>query len=347
MKFFKVENPVEWIAAKANLIPMPLTHVVAYGVYSKSLIAALKLDIFEAVKGSPQTAEQIADKTGLHPKTLPGLMNVLTTLDYFKYKNGKYSLTKIARKWCLKDSPDSMYTSARYYEIICDYMSYLEEYLKTGKGIGVHETMTEEEWENYQIGMEDMAKLTAKSAPGMIPMPSNPTAMLDIGGSHGLYCVELCKKYPTLKATILDLPEAVAKAQPLLVKYNMGDRIVYQPGNALTDDFGENKYDLVLMSSLMHHFSAEDNVMVSKKVASALKPGGYFVVQEYIRPQKPSTSSSELVGILTDILFNITSTSNTWSVNDIKDFQQQAALTYHKTSKYMAMPFVQVCARKE
>jgi ubiquinone/menaquinone biosynthesis C-methylase UbiE len=105
----------------------------------------------------------------------------------------------------------------------------------------------------------------ARYVPKVTPMPSNPTAMLDIGGSHGLYCVELCRKYPTLKATILDLPEAVEKARPILAKYSMGDRIDYWVGNVLTDSFGENRYDLVLMSSLMHHFNAEQNIDVSKK----------------------------------------------------------------------------------
>jgi ubiquinone/menaquinone biosynthesis C-methylase UbiE len=347
MKFLKAENPIEWIALKANLVPVPLIYGIAFGELNKVFLTALKLDIFEATKDSPQTAEQIAQKTGLHPKAITSLMNILAINDCFKYKDGKYDLTGVAKKWCLKNSPESMHGSAGYYEIVRDiWMNHLEEYLKTGKGIGVHDSTTEEEWHNYQIGMEDLAKLSAKSAPKITPMPGNPTEMLDIGGSHGLYCVELCKKYPTLKATILDLPEAVEKAQPILAKYNMGDRIRYWAGNALTDDFGENKYDLVLMSSLMHHFSAEENIGVSRKVARALKPGGYFVIQEFVRPETPSSKNG--LGVLVDMLFNIMSTSNTWTKDELKKFQQEAGLIHHRVNNYMVpQGFVQVCAKKE
>jgi SAM-dependent methyltransferase len=179
----------------------------------------------------------------------------------------------------------------------------------------------------------------------MTPMPNNPTEMLDIGGSHGLYSVELCKKYSTLRATILELPQAVKKAQPILSKFNMGDRINYWTGNALTDDFGENRYDLILMSNLMHHFNGEQNLKLSKKVAKALKLGGYFIIQEYLRPE--ISSKIDQVAIITDMTFNLTSTSGTWSLNELKDFQEKAGLIHHKVNKFMGtLFFVQVCAKK-
>jgi ubiquinone/menaquinone biosynthesis C-methylase UbiE len=348
------QNPLEWTvvwaAEKANLIEMPMIHGICFGILGKVFLTASRLGIFEAAKDSTQTIEQIAQKTGLNPKSLTSTMLVLTYLGYFKYKSGKLALTRVARKYCLKDSPDNLYNYNIFTEVMVDWMGHLDEYLKEGKGLGVHGTMTDEEWHWYQLGMEYMATATSKQAPKMTPMPGNPTAMLDIGGSHGLYCVELCKKYPTLKATILELPEAIEKARPILAKFNMGDRISYQAGNALKDDFGENRYDLVLMSSLMHHFTAEQDIEVSKKVAKALKPGGYFVIQEFLRPEISANLNTRagINGILTDIIFNISSTSNTWSLDDLKGFQSKAGLKHNKLNKFKAFPsFVQVCAKKE
>jgi SAM-dependent methyltransferase len=310
-------------------------------------LIAFKLDVFEAAKDSPQTIEQIAQKTKLHPRGLRSLMNILISGDYFKYKYGKFTLTKLAKKWCLKESPHNVYNQVIYQnEIWWNEMNNLEEFLKTGKGLEVHDTFTEEEWNIYQLAMEDDARITARAARKMTPMPSNPAEMLDIGGSHGLYCVELCKKHPTLKATILELPQAVEKARPILAKYNMGDRINYWAGDALTDEFHENRYDLILMSSLMHHFSAAQNIAVSKKVAKALRPGGYFVIQEWLRPE--TSNRMETIGIVMDMYFNLTSTTGLWSLNELKDFQEKAGLIHYKVNKFMGMPsFVQVCAKKE
>jgi ubiquinone/menaquinone biosynthesis C-methylase UbiE len=341
MKLLHPENPMEWFAVKAMIVPVPFIDGFCYVVESKAFNTALKLEIFETMRESPQTIEQIADKTGFNPKALSGVLNVLTIPGYIKYKNGKYEITKLTRKWCLKDSPDTLYRSAGHFELECRWMDHLDEYLNTGKGIGIHDHMNEEEWNSYQIGMEDIAALTAKTAAKKTPMPANPTEMLDIGGSHGLYCVELCKRYPGLKATILDLPEAVVKAEPLLAKHNMGDRVVFRAGNAVTDDLGENKYDLVMMSSVMHHLSGEDNIQVSRKVARALKPGGHFAVQEYIRPSIPS--SKHALSLITDLIFNISSTSNTWNLDEVKEFQRQAGLKEDKINKYIVLPgFIQV-----
>ena len=57
-----------------------------------------------------------------------------------------------------------------------------------------------------------------------------------------------------LRAVVLDLPEAVEHAAPILEHEGMGDRVVLRAGDALTDDLGEATYDLVFMFSLVHHF---------------------------------------------------------------------------------------------
>jgi len=55
----------------------------------------------------------------------------------------------------------------------------------------------------------------------------------------------------------------------------------------------------------------------------------------------------EQVGIITDMTFNLTSTSGTWSLNELKDFQEKAGLIHYKVNKFMGLLFfVQVCANK-
>ena len=348
MKFgWQATNPMEWIALKANLVPLPMTDAQGMMTWAKVILTAFKLDIFEAVKDSPQTIVQIAQRTGLSPNGLEGLMKVLISAGYIGYKDGKFGLTKSARKWCRKDSPDSIYNYNRWIECCWDDVAnHVEEYVKTGKGLEIHDTYTEEQWHWYQLAMEENARTTIKYMARKTPMPRHPAEMLDIGGSHGLCSVELCRKYPTLKSTILDLPQAVEKAQPILVKYNMGNRINYWAGNALTDDFGENRYDLILISNLMHHFNAEQNTTVSQKAVKALKPGGYFVIQEFLRPETSSHMSP--VGAFLDFAFNLVSTANSWNVNELKDFQQKAGLTHYKVINIMKMiGLIQVCAWKE
>ena len=343
---WKPQNLLEWIAIKANLVPFP-QGAGTYTIMARAILLAFKLDVFEAAKNSPQTLEEIAQKTKLHPRGLRSLMNILTDGIFFDYKDGKFCLTKRSRKWCLKESSSSIYNLMIYYnEGILKDLNYLEDFLKTGQGIQVHDTYTEEQWNWYQRGMEDMSRMPASQAAKMTPMPKNPALMLDVGGSHGLYSIELCKKYPTLKAKILDLPKAVERSQPALAKYNMGDRVSHWAGNALTDDLGENQYDLILMSHLAHHFTEEQNYTISRKVERALKPGSCFVIQEYLRPET-TTKKMDVLMATTDMYFNLSSTSGLWSLKELKDFQQKAGLVHYKVNKFLGQPWLaQVCAKK-
>ncbi len=53
--------------------------------------------------------------------------------------------------------------------------------------------------------------------------------MLDIGGSHGYFSVELCRRYAGLRAVVLDLDQAVEQAAPSLEAEGMGERVTLVP----------------------------------------------------------------------------------------------------------------------
>jgi hypothetical protein len=44
--------------------------------------------------------------------------------------------------------------------------------------------------------------------------------MLDIGGSHGLFSIELCKRYSSLSSTIMELPGAIEAASAIAKRYD-------------------------------------------------------------------------------------------------------------------------------
>ena len=339
------QSPMEWLAIKANLMPRPLGHTQIMFVISRAVLCAHKFEIFEVMKDGDATLECIAAKTTLDARALRSLMNVLLSAGYFHYVNGMFSLTEVSRKWCLKDSPYSVHDQ-QLFNIICwDWMTYMDEFLQTGKGLQFHEMFNEKEWGLYQRGMENVAAGTAKSAVKMAPKLNEPTRMLDIGGAHGIYSVEFCKRYLTLSATILDLPQAVQKAWPILAKYGMGARVHHREGNALKDDLGTNEYDIILVSSLIHHFTKEQVMQLSGKIARALKPGGYYIIQEFVRPE--TSAKMDMIGTSLDLFFNLSSTAGNWSLAEIKAFQDTAGMRQLKVKRFMTTPgYVQATAVK-
>jgi len=381
----KPQNLLEWIALKLNLVPIPLVHTQISFVFSRSVLMAFKLNIFEVIhEQSSLTVEQIAQLTQLQPNRLRSLINILVSAGYLKFQKKRFrlfgvmsifkklmnsfnnhnttsvtrventinvsteeprfSLTKMAKKWCLKNSPNSLYNQQIFNLICWNWMDSMELFLKTGQGLQYHETFTTEEWRWYQLGMADVAKDIAKATVKKIPMPPRPKYMLDIGGSHGLHSVELCKQYPTLKSVILDLPQAVEKAMPILLEKQMGNRVSYWPGNVLEEDLGEDKYTLVLAANVIHHFTKEQCHLLSNKVSRTLKIGGIFVIQEFLRPEL--SENMDMSGAILDLFFNLSSSAGNWSLEEIKSFQKEAGLKHLRVHRFRTPGYVQICAIK-
>jgi SAM-dependent methyltransferase len=160
--------------------------------------------------------------------------------------------------------------------------------------------------------------------------------MLDIGGSHGLLSVAICRRHPGLRSVILDLPEAIEHAAPLLAREAMGERVIHRAGNALTDDLGEAAWDVVFVASLVHHFDDATNRELAKRIARALRPGGVFVIQEHYRKSSPNEAGQ--IGALLDLFFALTSQSGTWSFEEMAGWQREAGLKPRKPIRFMTAP---------
>ncbi|MBK7978339.1 MAG: hypothetical protein IPK07_35550 [Deltaproteobacteria bacterium] len=100
-------------------------------------------------------------------------------------------------------------------------------------------------WDRYQRGMRAVAGISADEVAARMPVSAGATDMLDIGGSHGYFSVCVCRRRAGLRSTILDLPEAIEHAAPILAREGMGERVRHRAGNALTDDLGSETWDVV------------------------------------------------------------------------------------------------------
>jgi predicted O-methyltransferase YrrM len=223
-----------------------------------------------------------------------------------------------------------------------DWMERAEDYVQTGEPLELHSMSDGEHWALYQRGMRAMAAALAGEAVRRMPVPKHASQMLDIGGSHGYYSVALCRRHKGLRAIILDLPQAVEHAAPLLAAEGMGDRVVHRAGDALSDDLGADAFDLVLVAQLVHHFSAAENRDLATRIARALRRGGVYAVLDVFR--SPTAKNAGQLGALLEFFFALTSQSGTWAVQEIADWQRQAGLEPRRAIRFRTAPGVGIQA---
>jgi hypothetical protein len=106
------------------------------------------------------------------------------------------------------------------------------------------------------------------------PIPASAKRLLDVGGSHGLYAITFCRRYPSLTADIFDLPESLTGTAEMIAGHNLAHRISVVPGDA-TKSVPEGPYDVVLLLSVQL-MSAFPEARSQLETAARLKEAWVF-----------------------------------------------------------------------
>lgn len=337
------ESFPEWLALRFNSVPLPLLHGQMFPVISKAVLVAADRLIFSAVAKGKSTPDAVAAECRLAVAPTAQLMQVLAALGYLSSGTSGYALTPMTRKWALFGSDSDLSDLLVYNNrVVWKWLEHLDTYLETGVGVDYHRVFGDEEWRLYQKAMLAVARSEVATFARKCPLPKGARYMLDIGGAHGLHVKALQQRYPQLRARILDLPGAWNA-----VEDQESATIERSAGNILDTILPASAFDLVLMSSLAHHFSQAENRAIALKVADSLKPGGLYVVNEFVSPGDAAVPGG-LVGASSNLFFGLTSTSGTWTVAETQAWQTAAGLKPFKVIGYTAIPGrFQIVARKE
>jgi len=338
------ENLLEHLLLALKLVPTPIFDTQVAFMLARTVMAGTKLGIFEALAAGPLSAVEVARQCKTDPHATTKLLNALGGAGYLRTKKEQYSLMPVAQKWLLKASPRSIYDKMMFHFTEWEWTANYEAYVRTGQPLNIHGLLSDEAWGVYQRGMRAIVGFQAREVVWRTPMPKNAHRMLDIGGSHGYFSIAFCRRYPDLRAVVLDLPEAVKHAAPLLAKEGLGDRVVHRIGNALTEDLGTDAWDLILISQLVHHFDDATNKDLVRRAASALKPGGVLAIQDALLP---SVGRDAVLALLADLYLANTSQSGSKSLKEMADWQRAAGLVPRKPVRFRSLPgFGQQAAMK-
>lgn len=320
---------------KFNKGPAPLLDVVESAAL-RTVAIALKMNLFEILNNSPSSSTiEIANQIKADERAIIAVLEMLEALGYVKRneKDGRYSITVMASKWLLKDSS----TSLANYIIMWNELTFqfwdqqLEQSIVNGKpSISIYDWFNEEpsRWRLFQTALRELARFSAVEVVERMKIShsqsasssSNTIKLLDVGGGHGLYSIEYCKRYPDLSATIFDLPLALESARENIRTFSMEDRIFIQPGNYLLQDnsFGKpNDYDQALLFNIVHAHSSDENIALLYKVAQALKPEGRVVILESLAGNKPSGPTTKSFSKFFNLTFLVTLGAKSYSYKEI------------------------------
>ena len=296
-------NPVEWVALRAGVVPNPAAEAWGGMGLSGILIAAVRTGLAARLARRPGTAAELAADLGLDPLPTRLLLDCLRSAGHVSASGGRYRLSRRSRRWL---DPASELSVAQYVAGTADYWSWWAELGEVTRGRRPAETHGappgDPYWERYIRGQYELARLSAAEVARKLRLPAGAREVLDIGGGHGLYSLQLCRRHPALTATVLDLPGSAAIGREIVAAAGMADRVRFTDGDATTGDLGGatqgTGYDAVLCFNLVHHLAPDEITSLFGKVREALAPGGILAVMDaFADPAGRASAAANFLGL--------------------------------------------------
>lgn len=262
-------NFIERLLINNGIIPSALLDVGISMFQSSAVLTAGDIRLFNHLKEAPLTLEEISKKTGCSLYGLQILLTCMINLGYVNKKENYYSLSKaMQRSFPIEQFPDMV----PFFRAINEKLNNSTEAVKNnppGGIMGWDMVKSGIVGKSYQTAMRWLGASTVKEVVSNIKM-SSPKKMLDIGGSHGLYCVEFCRKYPGLKATVLDWPIGLENAKITLAQEkDVAQRIDLFECDFEKENLPAEKYDFVFLGNIIHGLNEDANQVLFKKIADA------------------------------------------------------------------------------
>jgi hypothetical protein len=291
-------------------------------IQARAIMAGVSLGVFEGLRAGAKTPAQLGETCGLDADTLELALRVLACAGYVARADGGYVLTEAARATLLSGGRGRVTAYVGLNAIAWDQIARLDEVLRTGRGLDMHDTLTDStQWATYQAAVLEIARRLAPMVADLVPIRPGARRLLDIAGSHGLYGALLCRKHPPMRAEVLDLPEAVRESRALARAESIDDVVSHREGNALLDDLGRD-YDAVFLGNILHHFDPEQSQGLLGRVRCALAADGTVAVWEVRRPAPDAPP--ELFGDAFALYFRVTSTARCYTEEEYTQWLRDA-----------------------
>jgi SAM-dependent methyltransferase len=251
---------------------------------SRALLTAVELDIFTVVAGGADTPKKAAAAMHADERGTRALMRALAGMGFLARRAGCYGLTPAGR--LLVDGNGKFRRKAFLHSASgWERWSRLTEAVVRGKLRRSRKRVSsEKKWrEHFIAAMESSSSIRAAALEKAArPMLAASRTLLDLGGGSGGYTKTFLGKHPGLQATVFDTPGVIPLTRRYLGGLATGRRAVrLLEGDFLRDDIGSG-YDMVLLSSIIHIYSARTNTLLLRKIRRALSPGGWLVIQDFI-----------------------------------------------------------------
>ncbi|MGI5350583.1 SAM-dependent methyltransferase [Streptomyces sp. CA-250714] len=327
----------ERLALRCRIAPMPAFESMGGMALSGVLVASARLGLVEQLARRPADAGELATALSLRPETVRLLLESLHALGYVRLRRGRYRPTRRARRWLLPGSPSSVSHFVASHQDYWAWWSSLSDTARGGAPADHHtRPAADPYWREYITGQYELARFSAPELVRALDVPKGARWVLDVGGGHGWFAAELCRRHPPLRATVVDLPGSVAVGRDIIAGAGYGHLVQHRAQDVRTADLGSG-YDMALCLNLVHHLREHEAAALFRRLHAALRPGGTLAVLDLLaspaRRRRPTATASCL-----GLLFHLSSGAAVYTDEQLLAWLTAAGFTTPRRTRLRRIP---------
>jgi ubiquinone/menaquinone biosynthesis C-methylase UbiE len=268
-----------------ELSPRPLMRMLGDFANSQILDASIEYDFFTLIHKGFQTADEVAREAGTNPRATRIVLDSLIASALIEKKDGRYTLLPVSETFLVRGKPAYIGDFRHVALALWNGMAHLKESLKTGKPLSRMDTGNElAVWEKLVVGIIPIAEPVAKALCDILRIGTDRKGLrvLDIAGGSSIFGMTILARDPSAQVTQLDWPNVNAVAKKLNRERGLEGKIRFIDGEHRSAVLENHYYDLVLASNFCRFESPKGNQELFRKAYDALKPGGKFVVNDFL-----------------------------------------------------------------
>lgn len=265
--------------------------------FSEVLFSAVEWDLFTLLEPEGKSLEEIAQVLKVSSPALKRFLEALCTLGLVSRCRDLFCNTAMAQKYLVKGKESYLGDSILWRRFLASHWGDLKACLKAGGRVSFPPAEEDPRCLSSRIhkflsAMDNVAKIKVQELLPMVEEIPLKGELLDVGAGSGAMAAGFLRRFPSLTATLLDLPHVLEHTKEFMRGRNLEDRVKYLPANVLEAwPLKEHKFNLIILSNLIHTYGEEEVSHILAQAAFALKDDGLLIIHDFFLEHYPEKAA--------------------------------------------------------
>jgi len=245
---------------------------------ARILSTAVHLQLFDWLGKGAKGSRAASSHFGGTQEGWEIFLNAISALGLLQKRAGRYENSLFALRYLCRGKGSFLLPDHDAW----DLWGKLADFLTTGKRPKISQPFFTDRKRTERLlqSLDQDARKIAPYVMERLPLSRSKT-LLDVGGGLGSFTFACCRRFPHLRATVVEHPRVVPFARRAVKNAHMAKRVQVTALDILKDPLPRG-FDLVLISNVLHGQGVRENRALLRSAYRCLNQGGRIIVRDVL-----------------------------------------------------------------